>query len=84
MIERRFLERLSRWCVSFELDSAAGDAGLAFGFDFYIVGAGLGQGIEVHVEFDADEFVWLPLGGRVDGQHIAGAFQGPPPYLAII
>ena len=59
--------------ISFKLDFSAGAAGLAFGFDFDIVGAGLGQGVEVYVEFDADELVWLPRGGRVDGEHVAGA-----------
>lgn len=70
--------------LSFKLDASAGEAGFSFGFDFDVVGAGACQGIQVDVEFDADEFVWLPHGGRVDGEYVAGAFQGTSPDLAIM
>ena len=70
--------------MSFKLDFSAGDAGLASGFNFYIVGAGGRKGIEVHVELDPDELAWLPHGGRIDGEDIAGTLQGSAPNLSVI
>ena len=70
--------------LSFKLDFSAGDAGLASSFNLYIVDAGGGQGVEVHVELDPHELAWLPHGGRIDGQDIAGTLQGTAPDLSIM